>query len=334
MVAIKVGVVGAGVVGLTTAVKIQEQVPGVQVTVLAEKLSPDLTSNVAAGIFLWGPKAPDAATDLQWARDSWQWYDHLLSKARPWETGVTRLPTYLFSSHSKELVERRFMKELSPVYRDCTSAELNLASPTGKFQFGKYLHTVQIDTELYLKYLMELFLSAGGRLVQSKVDRLDNLEQEYQVLVNCAGLGARRLCQDTAVLPLRGQVIRVSAPWIKTALYADDVYVIPGQEWVTVGGTRQYNDWMTEVSPHDSARIWSRAIEAFPNLASAEILDEVVGLRPHRYVPRVELDHLHSGVPVVHNYGHCGYGVLASPGTSQQAVGIIKTLVKESKARL
>ena len=31
MVAIKVGVVGAGVVGLTTAVKIQEQVPGVQV---------------------------------------------------------------------------------------------------------------------------------------------------------------------------------------------------------------------------------------------------------------------------------------------------------------
>ena len=42
------------------------------------------------------------------------------------------------------------------------------------------------------------------------------------------------------------QVLRVKAPWVKTALYADDVYVIPGQKWVTVGGTRQYNDWMVK----------------------------------------------------------------------------------------
>lgn len=78
----------------------------------------------------------------------------------------------------------------------------------------------------------------------------------------------------------------MEAPWIKTALYADDVYVIPGQRWVTVGGTRQMNDWMTEVSPHDSARIWSRACQTFPTLSGAKILEEVVGLRPHRYQPR------------------------------------------------
>ena len=75
---------------------------------------------------------------------------------------------------------------------------------------------------------------------------------------------------------------RVAAPWIKTALYADDVYVIPGQKWVTVGGTRQYNDWMTEVSPHDSERIWARACHTFPTLSRANILEELVGLRPHR----------------------------------------------------
>jgi hypothetical protein len=43
------------------------------------------------------------------------------------------------------------------------------------------------------------------------------------------------------------QVLRVSAPWVKTAMYADDVHVIPGQKWVTVGGTRQYNDWMVRL---------------------------------------------------------------------------------------
>jgi len=330
----QVCVVGAGVVGLTTALKTLQQVQGVQVTLISEKFSPDLTSNVAAGIFLWGPKSPDAATDLAWAQSSWDWFQDLKSLGRPWETGVSKLPVYLFSSHRQDQVERKIMEKLGTVYRDCTEAELSLAQPAGKFKFGKYIHTVQIDTKPYLAYLLKQFLSAGGRVVEGKVDSLDSLAEEYTVVVNCAGLGARWLCQDKAVLPLRGQVLRLSAPWIKTALYADDVYVIPGQKWVTVGGTRQYNDWMTEVSPHDSARIWSRAIEAFPNLAGAEVQEEVVGLRPHRYMPRVELEHLVGGGAVVHNYGHCGYGVLASPGTSQQAVMMVKTALREGTARL
>ena len=47
--------------------------------------------------------------------------------------------------------------------------------------------------------------------------------------------------------------------------------------------SRQYNDWMQEVSPHDSERIWSRACQTFPNISRAKILEEVVGLRPHRH---------------------------------------------------
>ena len=47
--------------------------------------------------------------------------------------------------------------------------------------------------------------------------------------------------------------------------------------------SRQYNDWMQEVSPHDTERIWSRACQTFPSIARAKILEEVVGLRPHRH---------------------------------------------------
>ena len=39
---------------------------------------------------------------------------------------------------------------------------------------------------------------------------------------------------------------------------------------------------MTEVSPHDTERIWSRACQTFPSISRAKILEEVVGLRPHR----------------------------------------------------
>lgn len=49
---IRVAVVGAGVVGLSTAVCIAEALPFCSVTVLAEKFSPDTTSDGAAGVLL------------------------------------------------------------------------------------------------------------------------------------------------------------------------------------------------------------------------------------------------------------------------------------------
>ena len=70
----------------------------------------------------------------------------------------------------------------------------------------------------------------GGVLMQGRCEDLSDLRGSCDVAINCTGLGARRLCDDKRLLPLRGQVLRVEAPWIKTALYADDVYIIPGQK--------------------------------------------------------------------------------------------------------
>ena len=100
------------------------------------------------------------------------------------------------------------MKDLCPVYRDCTERELNLALPEGQFRYGKYLHTMQIDMDIYLQYLKEKFISKGGLLEQRKVDRLTDLSGQCDLAVNCSGLGARQLCGDTGVLPLRGQILR------------------------------------------------------------------------------------------------------------------------------
>ena len=80
-------------------------------------------------------------------------------------TGVSRLPVYLWSRHHQHLVERRHMQSLAPVYRDCTERELNLALPEGHFKFGKYLHTMQVDMDIYLQYLREQFTSKGQEQV-------------------------------------------------------------------------------------------------------------------------------------------------------------------------
>lgn len=44
-------VLGAGIVGLTTALTLQEKFPGSKVTIIAEKFNSETTSDGAAGLF-------------------------------------------------------------------------------------------------------------------------------------------------------------------------------------------------------------------------------------------------------------------------------------------
>lgn len=49
---VRIAVVGAGVIGLSTAVCISQLVPRCSVTVISDKFTPDTTSNVAAGMLI------------------------------------------------------------------------------------------------------------------------------------------------------------------------------------------------------------------------------------------------------------------------------------------
>ena len=51
MAPLRIAVIGAGIVGLSTAVQIQEALPSSQVTIIAEKFDIDTTSDGAAGTF-------------------------------------------------------------------------------------------------------------------------------------------------------------------------------------------------------------------------------------------------------------------------------------------
>lgn len=49
---VKVAVIGAGVIGLSTAYVLKKRDPSIDVTILTKALSPDTCSDIAAGIFL------------------------------------------------------------------------------------------------------------------------------------------------------------------------------------------------------------------------------------------------------------------------------------------
>lgn len=122
----------------------------------------------------------------------------------------------------------------------------------------------------------------------------------------------------------------MEAPWLKTFFYGDyDTYIIPGFKSVTLGGCRQYDSYNLNVDKYDSMAIKERCYNMIPGLRKANIVNERVGLRPHRDPVRVEKEFIEDDMQtckVVHNYGHGGYGVTTAPGTALYALELAKEM--------
>ena len=47
--------------------------------------------------------------------------------------------------------------------------------------------------------------------MSGKIESLNDLGRRYDVTINCTGLGAKFLCDDHKLVPLRGQVMKVGS---------------------------------------------------------------------------------------------------------------------------
>lgn len=329
------GIIGAGVIGLSTASELLTQFPSSQVTIYSEKFGEDTTSNGAAGMFRPGGGfhvSGDKTGELskKWINTS---YDHYMSLLQSSESGslhgVKEVSGYMFS-RDKETTKNKLLEDLVPVYRDCTEEELKLCAPHD-WEYGSYFTTMVIDASLHLKYLTAK-LQDRVRVKRVKVQNFNELSsstgKNYDFIFNCTGLGSKFLANDNSLVPIRGQVFKVKAPWIKMFYYSDsDTYIIPGIHQVTLGGTRQYDNYSTAIDPHDSAGIWERCTRLVPNLKEGQVIREWAGLRPYRPGGvRSEMEIIKNGshqLKIIHNYGHGGYGVTFAPGSVKNSVSLM-----------
>lgn len=88
----------------------------------------------------------------------------------------------------------------------------------------------------------------AGNVLNQKVHSFTDLQNDkYDLLINCSGLGSRQLCNDNKIVPIRGQVYKVHAPWIKMAFYADDdTYVIPRFHSVSLETCSNFDNYSME----------------------------------------------------------------------------------------
>lgn len=307
-----VTVVGAGVSGLTTALRLAEA--GHEVSVVSRDRPPDTTSAVAAA--LWFPyRALPYDRVLAWSHTGYQVFAGLAAD-RP-EAGVRLRP-------GTELVPD------PPGARPWWAAavpDLALITdvPPG-FRAGWRFVAPVVDMSRYLDWLAAEAAAAGATTVAEEVTVAD-LADLGPVVVDCAGLGARDLVPDPTLVPVRGQVVVVDQAGVEEWVSAtvDDetlTYVVPRLETVVLGGTAEDGRWDRTPDPAVAAAILDRATALVPALAGARVREHRVGLRPARPAVRLEAERRGAQL-VVHNYGHGGAGVTLSWGCAAEAAALV-----------
>ena len=119
-------------------------------------------------------------------------------------------------------------------FRKLTDKELSKYGRLhGKHTHGYGFMTYTIEPIKLMPWFLNEFKELGGKIVSGvKVTDLGKVANEYNadLVINCTGVWASELTQDSKIAPLRGQVMRVEAPWIREVIM-DDLddgnYIIP-----------------------------------------------------------------------------------------------------------
>jgi len=240
-----------------------------------------------------------------------------------------------------EYFEHIKQKEDVPVWTQiCTDfRRLKKDELTGRYIDGWSIKTITIHTDRCLNLLVEQFKNNGGSIYQKTVEHMSECFTEFNIVINCTGLGARDLFNDRRVIPCRGQVLRVKPNGHKFTIFDEErvnkmTYIIPRVDDIIIGGCAEYHEFNTAVNEAQSAEILHRVSAIVPKFKEATILETKVGLRPYRDEIRVEAETPYNGLRLlVHNYGHGGSGWTVCWGCAEEVLSLLNDYEKNKAIR-
>ncbi len=246
-----VAVIGAGVMGLSTARLAQEA--GFPVTIYAKDMPPHTTSNVAGGqISPFGHYREESVTP-EWRRQfmaamdySWRRFQIMVGD----DYGIRWLPT--FEQHRTSTLEPN---ALDPYWPNARMLRQNEHPFPIENVIG--FDTMYVETGRYLRQMMLDFQTAGGAIRQRTfATPQDILELPENLVFNCTGIGSRALFNDQELHPVRGQLaVLLPQPEIGYAAAGEWGYMFPRADGILLGGTFERDIWSTTPEPAAIQRI-------------------------------------------------------------------------------
>jgi len=246
----RVAVVGAGVMGLTTARLLQDR--GFEVSIHARELSPNTTSNMSGGqwnpasVANFGQASPEFVAQFQRAADfSWRYYQNLVGG--PY--GVRWVENYvLLNAPPPE--EATGVRAMVPgVFAEWTA--LGPGEHPFHTPYARRYVTMLVEPSILLDTLARDFLLRGGRLgVRGFRSVEELLTLDEPVIVNCTGIGSAALFGDPDLVPIKGQLaVLVPQPEVDYIAQSGSSYVFPRSDGIILGGSNERGVWGLDNDP-------------------------------------------------------------------------------------
>jgi glycine/D-amino acid oxidase-like deaminating enzyme len=243
-----IGVIGAGALGMTSALLAQRA--GARVTIYARDRAPYVRSSRATGT--WSPASRVALEQglphdfpIQWEAMCRTSFGHFQSYLGLAGTPVEWTDRYALSDIPFKDAHALRDRAGSPGFvdyhdrvRDLTPAPVDLPAGTHPFPtpYVRRSESLQFNIASLSDRLTSEFLAAGGRFEQAEFHTPHDLTRLSQkTLINATGYGARALWQDESILPVRGQLAwLIPQPELQFGINYRDVGLLSRRDGIIV----------------------------------------------------------------------------------------------------
>ena len=345
-------VIGAGVLGLTTANILKQRFPKKQIVIVAAEFPSDANPS-ADYASMWAgahyrpipTSSPQLRAESELGRRTFEVMRDIASN----EPGA-----------GVELMQGLEFLETPPdAYRDLQAGQI-FAGSNDAFRlletnellpgstWGCEYQTYCLNVPIYCCWLLSRFIGRGGRVIKHRLrDAAAAFEIAHQerlgrvrTLVNCSG---RNFDADSRVSFIRGQTCLVRQQYNRTITKqnSDGTWFAliprPLNGGTIVGVSKEPGDVETRPRNETRERMLREAVELFPDFVERyedfDIVCDNVGRRPWREGgTRMEVEYLPVGTGrIVHGYGVGGRGYELSWGIAEELTALVTGEVTESK---
>ncbi len=285
----RAAVIGCGIIGLTSARVLQRR--GFRVAIYAKVLPPDTTSNK-----LWGGFTPNSTLvrnrtpqwDEQFRRAVEIAYrEHTLLVGRGY--GVRWIDGYSLTDNPDRGTGSFRRVEDDPLMPRSFSVDSELLGPGQhpfRTRYARRSPRLQFDPDIYLDALMRDVLTFGGSISQREFDSpRDFLSLGEPLIVNCTGLGAKRLFDDQDMIPVKGQLtVLVPQPEVNYSAGG----MTPRASGIVLGHVNQPGVSSLHVDEEAQTRVVENAMRTFSGMRPPDLRSALTSFRPPPDLPPVE----------------------------------------------
>ena len=259
---VRVAVIGAGVIGLTTAAELKRWRPELDVRVMAKSIAANgqvnlqaTTSWIAGGQFepsgIWHEYKATATTPDRlpiihdYVRRSANRIKALKRLGVQRDYGIVDRNNYTlqdYSSRQMLLMEDGFERGTPPDVIPAPTLGTLPFAPLCNVPGREYL-TWLINPTILLPKLVADLRAARVRFERRDIANEDELRAvDADIVVNCTGLGAKDMLLDTQMVPIRGQLVILQNPRQLKYMFSggcgnEVAYLFARQTDIVVGGT-------------------------------------------------------------------------------------------------